>query len=219
MTRLCDIVISSLALTILLPFLIPICIILRLTGEGEVFYKQERIGQNGVPFSLIKFATMMKESPQLGAGAFTITDDPRILPLGRILRKTKINELPQIINILIGDMSIVGPRPLMQKQFRFYEEDARIKIFSRRPGLTGIGSLVFRDEERFFDGSSNPEEIYRTKISPAKEILELWYAENSNLALYFFLIFMTALAVMFPRLEVSFILSGDIRKQLNEILG
>ena len=219
MTRLCDIVISSLALTILLPLLIPICIILRLTGEGEVFYKQERIGQNGVPFSLIKFATMMKESPQLGAGAFTITDDPRILPLGRILRKTKINELPQIINILIGDMSIVGPRPLMQKQFRFYEEDARIKIFSRRPGLTGIGSLVFRDEERFFDGSSNPEEIYRTKISPAKEILELWYAENSNLALYFFLIFMTALAVMFPRLEVSFILSGDIRKQLNEILG
>ncbi len=219
MTRLCDIVISSLALTILLPFLIPICIILRLTGEGEVFYKQERIGQNGVPFSLIKFATMMKESPQLGAGAFTITDDPRILPLGRILRKTKINELPQIINILIGDMSIVGPRPLMQKQFRFYEEDARRKIFSRRPGLTGIGSLVFRDEERFFDGSSNPEEIYRTKISPAKEILELWYAENSNLALYFFLIFMTALAVMFPRLEVSFILSGDIRKQLNEILG
>ena len=219
MTRLCDIVISSLALTILLPFLIPICIILRLTGEGEVFYKQERIGQNGVPFSLIKFATMMKASPQLGAGAFTITDDPRILPLGRILRKTKINELPQIINILIGDMSIVGPRPLMQKQFRFYEEDARRKIFSRRPGLTGIGSLVFRDEERFFDGSSNPEEIYRTKISPAKEILELWYAENSNLALYFFLIFMTALAVMFPRLEVSFILSGDIRKQLNEILG
>ena len=219
MTRLCDIVISSLALTILLPFLIPICIILRLTGEGEVFYKQERIGQNGVPFSLIKFATMMKESPQLGAGAFTITDDPRILPLGRILRKTKINELPQIINILIGDMSIVGPRPLMQKQFRFYEEDARRKIFSRRPGLTGIGSLVFRDEERFFDGSSNPEEIYRTKISPAKEILELWYAENSNLALYFFLIFMTALAVMFPRLEVSFILSSDIRKQLNEILG
>jgi len=218
-TRLCDIVISSLALTILLPFLIPICIILRLTGEGEVFYKQERIGQNGVPFSLIKFATMMKASPQLGAGAFTITDDPRILPLGRILRKTKINELPQIINILIGDMSIVGPRPLMQKQFRFYEEDARRKIFSRRPGLTGIGSLVFRDEERFFDGSSNPEEIYRTKISPAKEILELWYAENSNLALYFFLIFMTALAVMFPRLEVSFILSGDIRKQLNEILG
>lgn len=219
MTRLCDIVISSLALTILLPFLIPICIILRLTGEGEVFYKQERIGQNGVPFSLIKFATMMKDSPQLGAGAFTITDDPRILPLGRILRKTKINELPQIINILIGDMSIVGPRPLMQKQFGFYEEDARRKIFSRRPGLTGIGSLVFRDEERFFDGSGNPEEIYRTKISPAKEILELWYAENSNLALYFFLIFMTALAVMFPRLEVSFILSSDIRKQLNEILG
>ena len=219
MTRLCDIVISSLALTILLPFLIPICIILRLTGEGEVFYKQERIGQNGVPFSLMKFATMMKESPQLGAGAFTITDDPRILPLGRILRKTKINELPQIINILIGDMSIVGPRPLMQKQFRFYEEAARRKIFSRRPGLTGIGSLVFRDEERFFDGSSNPEEIYRTKISPAKEILELWYAENSNLALYFFMIFMTALAVMFPRLDVSFILCGDIRKQLNEILG
>ena len=146
---------------------------------------------------------MVKNSTQIGAGAITITDDPRVLPVGRFLRKTKMNELPQILNILRGDMSVVGPRPLMKKQFGFYDEVAQVKISTLRPGLTGVGSLVFRDEERFFDSSNDPDQIYRSKISPAKQILEVWYVENVSLSLYFKLIILTVVSVLFPRYDVS----------------
>ena len=91
--------------------LVPVAIVLRLTGEGEVFFLQERVGKDGKPFKLYKFATMLKNSPNMGTGTVTLKHDPRVLPVGRFLRKTKINELPQLLNILIGDMSVVGPRP------------------------------------------------------------------------------------------------------------
>jgi lipopolysaccharide/colanic/teichoic acid biosynthesis glycosyltransferase len=119
MLRVLDFGFSAIALLVLMPLLLPVCILLRFTGEGEVFYAQTRIGLNGKTFKLLKFATMLKNSPQIGAGAITVTNDPRVLPIGRFLRKTKINELPQILNILLGDMSIVGPRPLMPQQFGF----------------------------------------------------------------------------------------------------
>ena len=219
MLRVFDIILSTLALIVLVPILLPVCLVLRLTGEGEVFYLQERIGCRGKPFMLIKFATMLKNSPQIGAGAITVTDDPRVLPVGRFLRKTKINELPQILNILRGDMSIVGPRPLMQKQFEFYDDIARQKIASLRPGLTGVGSLLFRDEERFFDGKSEPDKIYRAKISPAKQMLELWYVDNAGIGLYFKLIIMTAVSVILPRYDTSYILPEKVRGRFNDILG
>ena len=219
MIRLFDILFSGLALTILAPLLLPVCIILRLTGEGEIFYLQQRVGRNGKMFGLLKFATMMKNSPQIGSGAITVANDPRVLPVGRFLRKTKINELPQIINILRGDMSLVGPRPLMKKQFGFYSENAQERIMSVRPGLTGVGSLIFRDEERFFDGSSNPDQIYMQIISPAKQMLELWYIERAGLLLYFQLIILTAISVVVPRFDASFVLSREIRKKLDDLLG
>lgn len=219
MLRVLDFIFSTVALLVLTPLLLPICLLLRFTGEGEVFYAQTRIGLNGKTFRLLKFATMLKNSPQIGAGAITVTNDPRVLPIGRFLRKTKINELPQILNILLGDMSIVGPRPLMPKQFGFYDDAAQKKIASVRPGLTGVGSLVFRDEERFFDGSSNPDDIYRAKISPAKQMLELWYIDNVGFRLYFELIIMTVLLVVLPNYDGSRILDREIREQLNEILG
>ena len=218
MLRVLDFLFSAVALLVLTPLLLPICILLRFTGEGEVFYAQTRIGHNGKPFKLLKFATMLKNSPQIGAGAITVTNDPRVLPVGHFLRKTKINELPQILNILLGDMSIVGPRPLMSKQFGFYDEAAQKKIASVRPGLTGVGSLVFRDEERFFDGSSNPDDIYQAKISPAKQMLELWYVDNVGLKLYFKLIIGTAVLVALPNCDGSYILDEEVREQLNEIL-
>ena len=129
-TRLFDILLSSITLIILSPLLLVVMVLLKLTGEGEIFYRQKRIGQHQNAFYIIKFATMLKNSSDTGAGSVTIRNDSRVLPLGKILRKTKLNEIPQIWNILIGEMSIVGPRPLMPKQFDYYSKST--KKFSNR---------------------------------------------------------------------------------------
>ena len=120
-----DILLSSLSLLVLSPLLLPILFILRCTGEGEVFFKQERIGRYGQTFKLFKFATMLKNSPNMGTGTLTIDNDPRVLPFGVFLRKSKINELPQLFNILKGDMSIIGPRPLTREGFDVYTNDIK----------------------------------------------------------------------------------------------
>ena len=135
LTRVLDIVISICAIFLLSPILMIVAISLRLTGEGEVFYKQERIGRDGRTFNLLKFTSMLKNSMLMQNGAITVPNDPRVLPLGRILRKTKINELPQLLNILKGEMSIVGPRPLLAKQFNFYSQEGQNIIVQMRPGL------------------------------------------------------------------------------------
>src|SRR6185369_2253365 len=123
--RFLDIFLSALALIVLSPLLVPIVIALRLTGEGEVFFIQSRVGRGGRMFGLYKFATMLKNSPNMGTGTVTLSGDPRILPLGKFLRKTKINELPQLLNILKGDMSIVGPRPQTQRCFAAFPAQAQ----------------------------------------------------------------------------------------------
>jgi lipopolysaccharide/colanic/teichoic acid biosynthesis glycosyltransferase len=143
MTRLLDIFFSSVAMIILFPLLLPILLVLRFSGEGEVFYVQQRIGYKGDQFGVFKFATMLKNSPNIGAGEITLKEDPRVLPIGRFLRKSKLNELPQLWNIFIGDMSIVGPRPMVQNTFQNYSETTRLKLNTVRPGLTGIGSIFF----------------------------------------------------------------------------
>ena len=163
MIRIFDIVLSLAALIILCPILLPIALILRFTGEGEVFYVQERIGSNQRPFGLFKFATMLKNSPNIGTGTITVSNDSRVLPVGRVLRKTKINELPQLLNVLIGEMSIIGPRPLTQNHFAHYAPEAREIISSVRPGLSGVGSIVFRDEERLLSDKEDPKNYYRTE--------------------------------------------------------
>ena len=122
MERFFDILFSSFALLVLSPLLIPVVIILKFSGEGEVFFLQERIGKNGKLFKLFKFATMLKDSPNLGTGTVTMKDDPRVLPVGKFLRKTKINELPQLLNIFFGDMSVIGPRPLTAETFGSYSD-------------------------------------------------------------------------------------------------
>ena len=128
MVRLLDIIFSGLTILVLSPFLVAILIVLRFTGEGEIFFKQERIGKGGKKFQLYKFATMLKNSPNIGSGEITMRDDPRVLPLGKLLRKTKINELPQLFNILIGDMSVIGPRPLTPQTFDAYSETTQSLI-------------------------------------------------------------------------------------------
>ena len=198
MCRILDVILAGGIMLFLLPALFPLMILLRFTGEGEVFYRQQRVGLGGRNFGLLKFATMLKNSPKFGAGEITVRNDPRILPLGTFLRKTKINELPQLWNIIVGDMSIVGPRPMIPSTFEHYPEQARSVLSTVRPGLTGIGSIVFRDEERYLDGNADPMTFYRGVIIPYKSNLELWYVANQSLVLYLLVIFATAWVIFFP---------------------
>lgn len=203
MQRLLDIILSIIALSFLSFVFIPIIIILKFTGEGEVFYIQERSGKNGQPFGLLKFATMIKDSPNIGAGDITIKNDPRVLPFGKFLRKSKLNELPQLWNILLGDMSIVGPRPMVIKTYLNYAEDVRNELNKVRPGLTGIGSIIFRDEERYLNESSNPKDFYKEHIIPFKSDLEIWFVKNNSIWLYLKIIFVTAWVVLFSKSNIA----------------
>jgi lipopolysaccharide/colanic/teichoic acid biosynthesis glycosyltransferase len=201
MPRIIDILLSTLVLLILLPFFVPIVVILLLTGEHKVFYSQTRVGYKNQNFKILKFATMLSNSANMGSGSLTLKNDSRVLPFGSFLRKTKINELPQILNIIIGDLSIVGPRPQMQVDFEKYSVEVQKKIYDVRPGLTGIGSIVFRDEESLISVASeneNPHDFYKRVIAPYKGELEVWYQEKRTLFLDFQLIFMTAWAIIFP---------------------
>lgn len=203
MKRLFDIIFSLVVLILFSPFGIIIMLILKFTGEGEIFYKQSRSGQNGEPFGLFKFVTMVKDSPNLGAGDITLKEDPRVLPFGKFLRKTKLNEFPQFINVFIGEMSIVGPRPLVKNQYDMIPEDFKQKIKLLKPGITGIGSIVFRDEERFLeDNNEDSNEFYKTEIVPFKAILECWYEENASFIIDILLIFSTIIMIFCPRINL-----------------
>ena len=198
--RLLDIVVSIITLIILLPIFLPIIIILKFSAEGEVFYFQERYGIYNSRFQIWKFATMLKNSMSIGTGSITLQNDPRVTRIGSFLRKTKINELPQIVNILKGDISIVGPRPLVTKTFMAYNEEVQSKIYNVKPGLTGIGSIVFRDEESIISAviEEDPHEFYKRIIAPYKGELEMWYQENNSFFLDLQLIFMTAWVILVP---------------------
>jgi lipopolysaccharide/colanic/teichoic acid biosynthesis glycosyltransferase len=198
--RFFDIVLSLLVLLVLSPLLLPIVILLRLTGEGYVFYKQKRIGLKNQYFDILKFATMLKNSPNMGTGSITLRDDPRLLPMGKFLRKTKINELPQIINVLKGDMSIVGPRPLVNRTFNAYPENIRFKVYDSKPGITGIGSIVFRDEEKLISNAKlPPHEFYEKYIAPYKGELEMWYNMHKGFYVDLMIILLTAWVIIFPQ--------------------
>jgi lipopolysaccharide/colanic/teichoic acid biosynthesis glycosyltransferase len=216
MPRIIDILLSLLALLVLLPLFIPIVAILLLTGEHKVFYSQTRVGYKNQNFKILKFATMLSNSANMGSGSLTLKNDPRVLPVGSFLRKTKINELPQILNIIIGDLSIVGPRPQMQVDFEKYSDEVQRKIYNVRPGLTGIGSIVFRDEESLISAApekENPHDFYKRVIAPYKGELEMWYQENRNLILDFQLIFMTAWVIVSPETRLYEKWFKDLPKQ------
>lgn len=197
MQRFFDVLFSGLALIAFAPLLIPVIVILRLSGEGEIFFRQERIGKGGQSFSLLKFATMLKDSPNIGTGTVTVANDPRVLPFGRFLRKTKLNELPQLINILKGDMSIIGPRPQTRRCFEAFPPEAQSEIIKVRPGLSGVGSIAFRREEELYDDIEQPEWLYDNVIMPYKGRLEQWYVRNRSLTGYFLLIALTVWVVCF----------------------
>jgi len=177
---------------------VPLFLLLRFTGEGEVFYRQIRVGLRGESFHIYKFATMLKNSPNIGAGTLTMMNDPRILPMGTFLRKTKINELPQLLNILKGDMSFVGPRPLVPEGEKNYTAQEKEIIRSVLPGATGIGSLILRDEESYYAHLVDGKGFYIKVISPYKAKLEMWYVQNKSIGVDVRIIFSTVIAIIFP---------------------
>jgi len=201
--RFFDILFSLIAIILLLPFMIPIIILLKLTGEGHIFYYQKRIGYQSNYFDIWKFATMLKNSPNIGTGTITLRKDPRITPMGGFLRMTKINELPQLINVLKGDMSFVGPRPLVDKNFISTPKHIKDQIYLNKPGITGIGSVVFRDEEKLYSESKlPPDQLYSQVIGPYKCELELWYGKNISLVTDFKILILTALVIIMPEIKI-----------------
>lgn len=194
-----DVVLSGVGIVVLSPLLVPVMIILLLTGEHYILYGQKRVGYKNMQFRIWKFATMLKASPNLGTGSLTVKNDPRVFPFGRFLRKTKLNELPQIFNILTGDMSIVGPRPQMEVDFLKFPEHVQAVIYDAVPGMTGIGSIIFRDEEKWISAhEGDKHEFYRRHIAPYKGELELWYQKHISLLTDATLIFLTAWVIVFP---------------------
>ena len=212
--RFFDIIFSLVAFILLLPIFIPIVILLLLTGEHEVFFCQERVGYRNKIFHILKFATMLKNSPNMGHGDVTVRKDPRITPIGKFLRQSKFNELPQIINILTGDMSFVGPRPLMKVGFDRYSDEMKSKIYNTIPGLTGIGSILFRDEELIITQSTlPPHECYRDVILPYKGALEVWYQQHQNFYTDFMILFLTAWYVVFPKSNLVYKIFPSLPKR------
>jgi lipopolysaccharide/colanic/teichoic acid biosynthesis glycosyltransferase len=206
--RFFDILLSLVALLILSPLLIPIIIGLKLTGEGHIWYFQERIGFKNKKFNIYKFATMLKDSPNMSGGVITTKKDPRITPMGGFLRKSKINELPQLLNILLGHMSFVGPRPVMPVSFNAYPENVQKVIYNVKPGLTGIGSIIFRDEEQIItkvrDEGGDTWDFYTTKIYPFKGDVEKWYQSNYSFLIDLKIILITAFVIVFPKSNIVY---------------
>ncbi len=212
--RFIDLVISLFAIIILLPIFVPISLILRFTGEGEIFYLQERIGKNKKIFKVYKFATMLKNSERMGTGIYTAKNDTRILPFGSFLRKSKINELPQVLNIFFGHISLVGPRPLIKRTFDLYDFNDGLLIASVKPGLTGIGSIIFRNEEEILTTAKNEnlEDFYKNNITPYKAKLERWYIKNKNIYVDMMIIMLTVWVIMFKKSTLPWKIFKDLPK-------
>ncbi|MDP2283771.1 MAG: sugar transferase [Pseudohongiella sp.] len=197
MVRLLDIFFAIAGLLVLGIFMLGATFINLCTGEHKVLYKQNRVGKGGKDFKLYKFATMLENSPNLAGGLVTAVNDPRVLPFGRFLRRTKVNELPQLLNILKGDMSFVGPRPQTRPHYSLYTPEQQRVIDAVGPGLTGVGSLFFRNEEQMLhDCGGDPIRFHDEVITPYKGDLEVWYAQHKSVGLYFMIIYLTAASII-----------------------
>ena len=209
--RFFDLAFAAVLLLLLTPLLLPVMLLLRFTAEGEVFYRQKRVGRNNALFGIWKFATMLKNSPNIGSGSLTLRNDPRVTPVGRYLRRSKINELPQLLNVLSGEMSFVGPRPQMPVDFELYAPEVKAALAQIKPGITGIGSIVFRDEERLLSQPGiAPREYYAKVIAPYKGALELWYLKRRSLWTDFLLLLLTLWVVFFPNSAAPYRIFKDL---------
>ena len=154
---------------------------------------------------------MLENSPNIGAGDITLKEDPRVLPFGKFLRKTKLNEFPQFINVFLGDMSIVGPRPLVKNQFDMIPNEFLEKIQNLKPGITGVGSLVFRNEEHYLNANKDmANEFYQNEIVPYKAKLECWYYDKRSIMIDISLIVLTVFLVISPVLRLYNVIFSDL---------
>ena len=197
--RLIDVFVSLALIVLLSPFLILTMILLKVTGDGDIFFTQKRYGLHNKLFKIWKFATMFKGSEHKGTKTITLRDDPRVTPIGSFLRKTKLNELPQLINVLLGEMSLVGPRPQGKFEFEAYPEYVQKHIYDCTPGITGIASIIFRDEEKFFNNSDmDAKSFYLDVIAPYKGEVELWYRNHQTIFVDLKIMILTAWVIVFP---------------------
>jgi lipopolysaccharide/colanic/teichoic acid biosynthesis glycosyltransferase len=216
--RLFDLFLSFLALILFSPILIILILILLFTGEHEVFYPQNRIGYLNKPFKIIKFATMMKDSPNMGTGSITLRNDPRVTKIGKFLRSSKLNELPQIFNVIFGQMSMIGPRPQMMADFIKFPEHIQHSLYNVKPGITGIGSIIFRDEEKWISNAvGDKHEFYKDHIAPHKGELELWYQKHLSFYTDFMLIFLTAWVIISPKSDLVYVVFKDLPERPKEL--
>lgn len=178
MKRIFDIFASLVGLVIISPFLFIVSILIKLDSEGPIFFKQWRIGKNGKQFKIYKLRTMVQNADKIGA-QITKANDTRITRIGKFLRRFEIDEFPTLINVLKGDMSIVGPRPEVPKYLRCYDNLKYREVLSVRPGITDLGTMTFRDEAKYLNGQ-NHEEMYEKEILPQKLDLYLEYIQSRS---------------------------------------
>lgn len=188
-----DLFCSAFGLLLLLPLLLVVAVLVKLSSRGPVFFRQERIGRGFRPFRILKFRTMVADAPAKG-GPVTFGRDPRITGIGRVLRKTKIDELPQLVNVLVGDMSLVGPRPEVPPYVEMYRKEYE-EILALRPGLTDLASLKYRNEADLLGKSPDPERTYATEILPDKLALAREYIRRRSFLLDLSIILKTVLGL------------------------
>ena len=177
--RIFDLVAASFGLVLLSPLFAVVAVLIKRSSPGPVFYRQERVGRGGRPFWIFKFRTMRPDADRLG-GPLTVGADPRITPVGAVLRKYKLDELPQLINVVLGDMALVGPRPEVLRYVAHYDERQR-RVLDVRPGITDPASIAYRDENALLAGAADPEATYIREVMPAKLAMNLEYLERRTL--------------------------------------
>ena len=194
MIRFFDFILSLVGLVVLAPIFIVLAIWIQIDSKGPVFYKQVRVGQNGIDFGLFKFRSMVVDADK--NGLITVGGrDPRITRSGYVIRKYKLDELPQLINVLLGDMSLVGPRPEVRKYVEFYTDEQQ-KVLSVKPGITDYASIEYMDENEILGKSSDPEKTYIEEIMSEKIKCNMKYIQNKSLVEYFKIIFLTILKII-----------------------
>jgi lipopolysaccharide/colanic/teichoic acid biosynthesis glycosyltransferase len=192
--RVLDLVVSAFGLVLLSPLTLVLSLWIRLDSRGPVFYRGERVGKDGRPFLMYKFRTMVLEADRLGP-AITYRDDPRVTKVGKFLRRTKLDELPQLINVLKGEMSLVGPRPEDPSYVNHYDAQQR-EVLRVKPGMTGLTQLEYRDEASMLEGASADED-YVSRIMPEKLKLDLYYVQKRSLALDMKILWQTTITLLF----------------------
>jgi lipopolysaccharide/colanic/teichoic acid biosynthesis glycosyltransferase len=184
-----DFITSTIGFLLISPILLIIAVLIKITSKGPILFKQKRVGKNALVFNILKFRTMVVDAEKVGR-QITVGNDSRITKVGIFLRKYKLDELPQLINVIKGDMSLVGPRPEVPKYVELYNENQK-RVLEVRPGITDYASIEYRDENSILGNVENPEEYYINIIMPHKIDLNMKYIENNNVFIDIAIIFKT----------------------------